>query len=292
MKKIIALLLVCICSFGGVLSASAAESSAENTATIQQIRNATLKISYGGKRFLVDPLFAPKHTYEPVKDSFHPFQLQPLVDLPVPIKELLDVDAVILTHLHGDHFDEAAIKALPKNIKIFTQDEIDAEALRGHGFTNLEILQYTGNKFGDVTIIKTDCVHGEKESVMPYYEERGIRWEASGFILKHSASKTVYVAGDTIWSDPVKYALRFFNPDVVVVNAADAQFLTSGSIIMGLKDLAEVIKETPDNVKIIVSHLDAVGHAMVGRKEVRRFVQDHNHVSKVLIPEDGERLHF
>jgi L-ascorbate metabolism protein UlaG (beta-lactamase superfamily) len=292
MKKIIALALACLCSFGGVFSASAADSLVNDTATIQQIRNATLKISYGGKRFLVDPMFAPKNSFGPVKDSFNPFQLQPLVDLPVPVKELLDVDAVILTHLHGDHFDEAAIKALPKDIKIFTQDEIDAKTLRGHGFTNLEILKYTGNKFGDVTIIKTDCVHGEKESTMPYYEQIGIRWEASGFILKHSASKIVYVAGDTIWSDPVKYALRFFNPDVVVLNAADAQFLTSGSIIMGLKDIAEVIRETPEETKIIASHLDTVGHAMIGRKEIRQFVKDYNLAAKVLIPEDGESLTF
>lgn len=42
---------------------------------------------------------------------------------------------------------------------------------------------------------------------------------------------------------------------------------------MGLKDIAEIIRETPEETKIIASYLDAVGHAMIGRKEVRQFVK-------------------
>lgn len=50
------------------------------------------------------------------KGSFPPFsnaprddQNNPLVELPMSVKEIITgVDAVILIHLHLDHFDEAA----------------------------------------------------------------------------------------------------------------------------------------------------------------------------------------
>lgn len=45
--------------------------------------------------------------------------------LPVPVTQLLNVDAVILTHLHLDHFDETAKELLDKDIKLFVQNEAD-----------------------------------------------------------------------------------------------------------------------------------------------------------------------
>ena len=41
---------------------------------------------------------------------------------------------------------------------------------------------------------------------------------------------------------------------------------------MGLDDILQVCQAAPE-AKIIVTHLDAVPHALVGRKEVKDFVQ-------------------
>ena len=50
----------------------------------------------------------------------------PLVDLPIPIEEIVkDLDAVIVTHTHVDHWDEFAAKAIPKYIPIFVQNGSD-----------------------------------------------------------------------------------------------------------------------------------------------------------------------
>lgn len=237
-------------------------------------------------------MLAPKDSFPPIPESFNPTQPFPLVDLPISVDEILLADVVIVTHLHPDHFDEMAAKSIPKDMPIIAQDEFDAATLRNYGFTNIDTLKYDGVKIGDITIIKTDCVHGEKEAVMPYYEAIGVRWEASGFILTHpNESLKIYVAGDTIWSDSVKYVLKYFNPDVVVVNVAGAQFLTSGPIIMQLRDLVETIRATPDSTMIVASHLDAVSHATVTRKDVRKLTGDYG-FSKVLVPEDGEILSF
>ena len=53
---------------------------------------------------------------------------------------------------------------------------------------------------------------------------------------------------------------------------------------MGLKDIAEVIREAPEETKIIASYLDAVDHAMVGRKEVRQPIKVTTAPSKLLSP--------
>lgn len=265
---------------------------AVSTLKIQQIRNATIKITFGGKTILVDPMLAAKNEFPPLENSFSPNRPFPLVDLPLPVDEIIKADAVIVTHLHGDHFDQKAIESLPKGLPIIAQDDIDAATLRDYGFTNVSTMKYEGIKLGDITIHKTDCVHGEKETSRPYYEALNIRWEASGFVLKHpEEDKVVYIAGDTIWSEGVQYALKYFKPDVVVVNVAGAQWLTSGRIIMDLRDLVEVIRATPDTATIVASHLDAVGHATVSREDVRNLVNEYN-FSKVLIPEDGEILPF
>lgn len=46
-----------------------------------------------------------------------------------------------------DHLDGAAVKALDKEIKLFTQDEWDAEHISAMGFANIAILQYSGTVF-------------------------------------------------------------------------------------------------------------------------------------------------
>ena len=64
---------------------------------IQQIRNATLIITYANKRFLIDPMFAPKDFYPPIPKCFNPNTKWPLVDLPFAISKIIDnIDAVIL----------------------------------------------------------------------------------------------------------------------------------------------------------------------------------------------------
>jgi L-ascorbate metabolism protein UlaG (beta-lactamase superfamily) len=81
------------------------------------IRNATSKITNAGLKILIDPYFAPK---DRGKKKFL------LIDLPLSIKEIIkDIDAVIVTHLHEDHWDDYASKSIPKKIPIFVQNTED-----------------------------------------------------------------------------------------------------------------------------------------------------------------------
>ena len=73
---------------------------------IHQIRNATIVVEYAGKKFLIDPMLAEKGTYPPFPNSPRQDQNNPLVSLPTSIDNIIkDIDAVIVTHLHYDHWD-------------------------------------------------------------------------------------------------------------------------------------------------------------------------------------------
>ena len=52
---------------------------------IQQIRNATIFLCYGGKRFLIVPVLVPKGSWSAFPNSIRQVQNNPLVDLPFPI---------------------------------------------------------------------------------------------------------------------------------------------------------------------------------------------------------------
>lgn len=107
---------------------------------ITQIRNATLHITFGGKTFLVDPMLAPKGAYPGFAGTARAEIRNPTVELPVDIDTLLNVDALIVTHLHEDHWDEVAARVVPKDKPIYVQNDQDAQVLRGQGFTQLSVL--------------------------------------------------------------------------------------------------------------------------------------------------------
>ncbi len=211
---------------------------------IQHIRNATLVVEYAGKKFLIDPMLADKGgAYPPFPNAPRDDQYNPLVSLPTSIEDIIiDIDAVIVTHLHYDHWDEAAKEALPKEIKLFSQNEEDAAEIRNAGFQNVEILQ-EDTVFEGIQLVKTKGEHGRGEILK-------VAGQVCGIVFKHSTEKTLYVAGDTVWYDAVKEVMDTHKPEIIVVNAGDNQFNEGGSLVMGKEDVYEVYKAA-SNAKII-----------------------------------------
>jgi len=78
-----------------------------------------------------------------------------------------------------------------------------------------------------------------------------------------------------------------FKPEIIVVNGGDNQFFNSGSLIMGKDDIYEVYKAAPD-AKIIVTHMEAVNHYTLSRKDLKAFINEKGISSNVLVPYDGE----
>lgn len=246
---------------------------------IQQIRNATVFLHYGGKKFLIDPVLAPKGAYPPFPNSLRQDQNNPLVELPVPVEDLLKADAYIVTHLHADHFDEMANSLIPKSSPLFVQNQEDRDILFKQGFTNLIILEEDTHFYG-IRLAKTPGQHGTGKILLG-------AGNACGVIFQHPTEKILYIAGDTVWYEGIKQTVRRYQPKVIIVNSGANQFLDSEPLIMGKQDVYELHKAAPD-AKIIASHMEAVNHWMLSRRDLACFAEEMHFSDQIWIPEDGE----
>ncbi len=259
---------------------------------IEHIRNATVKITYGDVTFLIDPMLAKKGAYPGFEDTYRSELRNPMVDLPMPVEDVIKgTDAVIVTHTHLDHWDDAAQSFLPKNIPLFVQNAADAEMIRSQGFLDVRILDES-TEFGGVTLYKTGGQHGsDKLYAVPALakamgEIMGVVFEAEGY-------KTTYVGGDTVWRKEVVQSLERFRPEVIVLNtgAAEVDGFEGDPIIMGKEDTLRVHRAAPE-ATIVAVHMDAINHMTLDRKGLAEFVASEGIEEHVLIPADGEVISF
>ena len=231
---------------------------------LHQIRNATIILEYAGKRFLIDPMFAPKE--ENILMSEIPW---PLHNLPVPPKDIIkNIDAVVITHLHIDHFDKFAQEILPKGTKIFVQDLFDKHALEKEHFNNIKVVTDEGVDFEEVRLFKTDCMHGDREFAEHIFLANGMRYEAMGVVFKSYGEPVLYLAGDTIWYEGVKQAIDLHKPKYIVLNADCAKIGGDIPVTAGIEDIKALHGYYPEG-KLIASHTDCVGNGTVTRADLR-----------------------
>lgn len=286
-------LAISLASGGAFAQAAATETSAtpQEAVQLQQIRNATVKITYADTTFLIDPMLAKKGTYPGFEGSYRSELRNPLVDLPMSAEELLDgVDAVIVTHTHLDHWDDAAQEFLPKDIPLYTQHQADATMIRSQGFTNVRVLSYKA-EFDGVTLSKTGGQHGTDE--MYAVAEMAIALgDAMGVVFQAPGHKTLYLVGDTIWRDEVDQVLTEYEPQVIVLNAGYAMMNGfDDSIIMGKDDVLRAVQAAPE-ATIVATHMDAINHMALSREELQTYVEENSIQDQVEIPEDGALLDF
>jgi L-ascorbate metabolism protein UlaG (beta-lactamase superfamily) len=244
--------------------------------SVQLVRNATVLATIEKTTFLVDPLFTPQGEMPTVTDNpaIPKFlttanqRRNPLV--PMPDVDL-SYDAVVVTHRHPDHFDEAAKEKLDADVPLFCQPE-EADAFTDEGFTDVRPVD-DETAFDGVTIHRTPGRHGHGELA------KGMG-PVSGFVFE--ADRTLYIAGDTIWYDPVEETLDQFAPDMVVLNGGEAQFEQDEPITMGVEDI-NAVRDATDALVAVV-HMEAINHCLLSREELRSETED------ILVPEDGEQI--
>lgn len=243
------------------------------------LRNATGLLAVAGHRFLIDPMLDPKDARPPVANTpnQHP---NPLVELPVGWEDLVaNVDALIITHLHKDHFDDTAALVIDHDLPLFGQPE-DRERLEAAGFRAVLSVDPVAT-IGEITLTRTAGQHGTGEI--------GRQMEpVSGFVLDAPNESRVYLAGDTVWCPDVQQAIRTHQPDVIVLNAGGARFLEGDPIVMTAEDIAHVHQTAPEALLIVV-HLEAINHCLESRRYYRDTLPTLGiPLDRIRIPEDDE----
>lgn len=166
------------------------------------IGNATVLIRYGGFTILTDPTFIHQHKEVGIGYGMHSTRLtNPAMD----IGDLPPLDVIVLSHFHGDHFDQVAERELDKSIPIVTTPEA-ARELNQRGFRQtkaLETWSSIGVEKGEmrVTITSMPGRHGPplSDMIMPEVMGSMLEFQSPGVTLFR-----LYVTGDTLIIDELK----------------------------------------------------------------------------------------
>jgi L-ascorbate metabolism protein UlaG (beta-lactamase superfamily) len=243
---------------------------------LQLIRNATIRLEYGGFTILIDPLLGSKHSYP----SYVGIEDNPTVDLPIPVSEVLaGVDLILISHLHGDHFDAEAQEILDKTLPIICQPG-DNETIEIHGFNNIVELE-SETKWNQVSISRTGGQHGKGQ-----WAER--LNPVSGFVFQSPEEPIVYWIGDSVWCEEVAQSLEKYQPDVLVTHSGGAELRDSGPIVMDAVQTITVCEAAPSAV-VIATHMEALDHCKTSRKDLQLAAEGSGiDLNRLLILEDGE----
>jgi len=249
---------------------------------LQLWRHATLFLQLNDRRILVDPMLSPAEAMNPIEQSGNDRRI-PMVPLPFDDVErdaqLRTIDAIIVTHLHRDHWDIAAQAMLPMDKPLFCQPA-DAGKLAQQGFRKVIPVQ-DSYEWEGLTLSRTGGQHGTGDLA----KKMG---PVSGFVLRDSHT-SLYLAGDTIWCGEVADALANHSPEWTVLNAGSAQFTTGDPITMTDQDIAEVAK-AHGHTRIMAIHLETVNHCRQDREQLRRALEGRGIAERVHIPADGESI--
>jgi L-ascorbate metabolism protein UlaG (beta-lactamase superfamily) len=191
------------------------------------IGTATVLVSYGGFTFVTDPNFI--HRHEKV-DLGGGLSATRQTDPAMEIHQLPALDFVLLSHFHGDHFDQVAIRELAKDIPIITTPHA-VDQLQKHGFTNL----YPLDTWDTISISR----NGSRLSITAAPGKHGptvvdlVLPDVMGSLLEfHNAdagsSFRMYITGDTLVFDDIReIPRRFPSVDLALLHLG-------GTRIMGL----------------------------------------------------------
>jgi L-ascorbate metabolism protein UlaG (beta-lactamase superfamily) len=195
--------------------------------SVHFIGTATTIIRCGGFTILTDPNFI--HRHEKV-DIGYGMSATRQTDPAIEIDELPPIDLVVLSHFHGDHFDQVAERQLNPAVPIVTTAEA-ARELEKRDFMNC----YALDTWGQATVLKGDA-RLQITATPGRHAPPLVNWalpDVMGSILEFGAgpelaSPRMYITGDTLLIDELAEIPRRY-PDIDL-----ALLHLGGTRVMGL----------------------------------------------------------
>jgi L-ascorbate metabolism protein UlaG (beta-lactamase superfamily) len=171
------------------------------------------------------------------------------------VDQVPEVDAVVLSHLHGDHFDRVARRGLDRRYPILTTDAA-ARRLRSWGFDAAGMPTWDTRVLTrpdeQLTIHALPGVHGR--GVM-----RPLLPPVMGSLLEHEAQGTrrrVYVTGDTLTGPHLDEIARRFAPvDTIVAHLGGTRVLFH-TVTMDAPQGVQLLRQVPSGRTIPVHYDD------------------------------------
>lgn len=209
------------------VSAAANVVAGADAGSIFFVGNATVLIHFGGFTILTDPTFIHMHEETWLGYGLH---TKRLTNPAIEIGDLPPLDFVLLSHFHGDHFDQVAERELDKALPIVTTTA-SAKELAERGFTATHALD-TWDRLtfckGEVNLHITalPARHGPPmvDFLLPDVMGSLLEWEFGerGIVYR------LYITGDTLLIDELaEIAQRFPHIDLALLHLG-------GTMVMGI----------------------------------------------------------
>ena len=190
------------------LDPSAGSAPEAPTLTARRLSWAGVRLELGDRTLLIDPWISPE-----IWDGAWTMPV-------VPIEVATKGRNVLITHLHNDHFDPAAVRAaLPDSGSVVCHRDI-AATVASRGFRVLALDLYEPVALGELTAIPVPAVDG--------LGERQVSWVVIG------GGRRIIHCGDTVWHGAFHRIGRAYGP-------FDAAFLPiNGAQVLAVKPRAGV----------------------------------------------------
>ena len=247
---------------------------------IHHLRNATVIVTLGEHRLLVDPMLSDPGVMPGFKIFGGGRRNNPLVALPEGTEAALKtVTGVIITHEHPDHFDDPGLRWVKEQKLPVWTNGIDAPNLKRKGL--------------DVQKLRDGALGLGVETIRSRHGRGLLGWmmgPVAGYYLSHPDEPSLYLVGDSILTESVMEAIERLAPEVIVAPAGAANMGLGGDILFSVDELVQLIRRAKG--KVVLNHLEALDHCPTTREDLRKRLVREGLDGRVLIPRDGEQMAF
>jgi L-ascorbate metabolism protein UlaG (beta-lactamase superfamily) len=190
---------------------SGERSLSTDSGSIRFIGNATVLIRFGGLTILTDPTFIHRHERVSIGYGMHSTRL---TDPAMGIADLPPLDLIVLSHFHGDHFDQAAERGLDKSVPIVTTRSA-ATVLQSKGFRQSKPLETWSTMLvekGDLRL-RITALPGRHGPAVAHVLLPPVMGSLLEFQAPPAPPFRLYITGDTLVYDDLREIPRRY-PDI------------------------------------------------------------------------------